>query len=181
MIRLVAIVAVMAIPGSGAAATSSLQLLDGAKLGFTVDALDPLRQQVLLQDEGPPTPPRSRASKSSRRPVEDNPAIPGLGSVLGYMISGGVVLAYGVVFTAYGLALRLPCAITPSSCSGLGALNTLGIIYSIGGGIMDVVGGVLLYFGNEKRIQRNEMRAAQVAFSYDPISRSARVSYVIQF
>ena len=181
MKRLAAIVLFLAIPRSGNA-DGRLRLLDGETLAFPVQTLQGLRQQALDQDEGPPTPPRDRASKSSKRSPEENPDVPSLGSVLGFMISGGVILVYGLVFTVYGLALRLPCTFSPGSCSTLGSLGAVGIGYSIAGGVMAAVGGVLLYFGNDKRIRRNEMReAAQVNFSFDPMSRSAWVTYAKRF
>jgi hypothetical protein len=151
--------AVLAAPGWAVAAPT---LLGGRTLTLT-----------LLRQELPPPPPPPPSEPPARLPVQapqegaapatpsglpvSGEEAPGLGGVLGFMITGAGVAGEGLIFVLYGLL-----ALTATGGQAAGAVL-------LGFGIAHLgVGGLLLYFGNNKRVERNAWNEAHGITRVEP-------------
>jgi hypothetical protein len=188
MRRLILIATLIAAPQVGQAATQQLRLLEKRTLAFAPFG-SPVRPHGVLQtDDAPPPPPMPPAEPVGVPEVAGTEEVPSLGSVLGFMISGGAVLVPGVIFTIYGLFFIAVGASTPRSCPGTyctdvgGAMVAGGVVVLIFGLILDGVGTTLLLVGNAKRITRARILSPQnISFNFDPKAKAPMLGYAFNF
>jgi hypothetical protein len=169
--RIAIVAALLTIPGTGVAAELALHLLDTGSLFFS------------LQDEGPPRPPGPPGAAAPPQQPEGE-EIPSRGSVLGYLIAGGVVLANGIGFTIEGaFYLFLPTVFSAglgTSCTS--SFSIIGLVLALAGLVLDAIGGTLLYLGIEKRRTRSQLLAARaVTVDYSPVVKSPLLRYAVHF
>lgn len=161
MIRTLTLLSFVALPSS-ALASSHARLLEGKTLQLSMGSLlvlaaadapsaPPLVPAAAAPQESPPPAPAPEATATTTATAEEGP---GLGGVLGFMISGGVTAGIGLIWTLYGVAYL---------AGGFGTVagaTAAGVILLVIGVAHLAVGGLLLFLGNNKRIERNEWNAA---------------------
>jgi hypothetical protein len=161
MNRLLALALALILPGVAFAAPHA-RLLEGQTLKLSLGAL------ASLAADNPSTPPLVTAPQADAPPppavsppveavaARDAEEAPGLGGVLGLMVSGGIVATIGVIWSLWGIAF---IAGGNNTDNGTAAV-AVGVVFLVFGIVHLGVGGLLLWLGNRKRVARNEWLAA---------------------
>ena len=129
------------------AAWASPSLLGGRTLVLSL-----LSDDLPVPPPPPPSEPPPRLSPDNSNAPPNTPTglpvageePPGLGGVLGYMITGGGLLLEGALLLLTGAVI----------VAAGGSAVAAGVFYLVLGGAHVIVGGVLLYIGNNKRVDR---------------------------
>jgi hypothetical protein len=161
MNRPVALALALILPGA-AFASPHAQLLEGRTLQLSLGALaslagdNPSSPPLVTAPQPEATPPPAVSPPVEAVAARDAEEAPGIGGVLGLMVSGGIVATIGAIWTLWGIGLIAG----GNNTSDGSAAVAVGVVFLVFGIVHFGVGGLLLFLGNRKRIARNEWLAA---------------------